>query len=481
MPVRLRITFLFTLLVFILLALVCGAVYYVSSNNRLNSVRTRLTNRAITTARLLSQSEVFDRDLVRRIDEATTVALKDKTVQAYDYRNQRVYRYSEQPSDTLHVGKEILDEARVSDKVYFNWGRKEAVAYHYADNNLRMVVVAGAVDEEGRRYLRQLQVILLLCAMGGIIIALASGYFFSRGLLRPVQQIADDVNEITAQNFTRRIETGKVRDEWYYLSDTLNRLLSRLKESFELQRHFISNASHELSTPLTSISSQLEVSLQRDRDPEEYRRVMQSVYQDVRHMSKLTQTLLEFAQASGTPGGLEIARVRLDELLLRLPGELAKLDPRYTVSLNFMELPAEEDDLLVLGNEELLFSALKNIAVNACKYSSNHRAEVALAVSTKALVITIRDRGIGIPPEELEHIFHPFYRVDESRTTSGFGLGLSLAHRIVKLHKGSIEVESAPGKGTLFTVELPSAMAFSRQGGIREKELGLIQTFPPSF
>jgi signal transduction histidine kinase len=77
-------------------------------------------------------------------------------------------------------------------------------------------------------------------------------------------------------------------------------------------------------------------------------------------------------------------------------------------------------------------------------------------------VVNIQDKGIGIPEEELEHIFHPFYRVDESRTTSGFGLGLSLAHRIIKLHKGYIEVHSTPGEGTLFTVALPSARAFPR-------------------
>ena len=462
MPVRLRITFIFTLLVFVLLSLVCLTVYYVSSNNRLNNVRTRLTNRAVTTARLLSQSEVFDKDLVRRIDEATTISLSDKTVQAYDYRNFRIYRYSDNPDDTINVDKSILDEARVNGKVYFERKGKEAVAYHYTDNNLRMVVAVGAVDEEGRHYLQQLQVILLLSALGGVIIAFASGYIFSRGLLRPVQKIADDVNEITAQNFTRRIATGKARDEWYYLSDTLNRLLSRLKESFDLQRHFISNASHELSTPLTSICSQLEVSLQRDREPEEYRRVMKSVYQDVRHMNKLTQTLLEFAKASGAPGGLEIARVRLDEILMRLPGEMVKTNAAYSVKLNFTDLPADEDDLLVLGNEELLFSALRNIVLNACKYSGDHHAAVTLAVSPRVLVITIEDKGVGIPAEELDNIFHPFYRVDESRTTGGFGLGLSLAHRIIKLHKGNIEVESQSGTGTRFTIVLPSARAFPR-------------------
>jgi two-component system, OmpR family, sensor histidine kinase ArlS len=99
-----------------------------------------------------------------------------------------------------------------------------------------------------------------------------------------------------------------------------------LQESFELQRRFISNASHELSTPLTSISSQLEVAFQRDREASEYRQTMQSIYQDVSNMSKLTKTLLEFAKASGDPGGIEIHLVRLDEIILRIPAELSKVN-----------------------------------------------------------------------------------------------------------------------------------------------------------
>lgn len=459
MPVRLRITFVFTLLVFVLLSLVCAAVYYVSYNNRLANVQTRLINRAITTARLLKQSEVFDRELIQRIDAATTISLKDKTVQAYDYRNKRVYRYSDIPNDTLHVDEKTLDEARIKEKVFFEQDGKEAVALHYTDSTFRVVLVAAARDEEGKSNLKQLQLILLLSFLGGILIAFASGYFFSRGLLRPVQKIADELNEISAHNFTRRIETGEVKDEWHYLSGTLNRLLNRLQESFELQRRFVSNASHELSTPLTSISSQLEVSLQRERPAEEYRKVMQSIYQDVRHMSKLTQTLLEFAKASGDPGGIDIQLVRIDEVLLRLPGDMSKLNSSYKVVLNFHELPVEEESLLVYGNEELLFTAIKNIVQNACKYSDNHQALVELTALPQQLKITIEDRGMGIPQEEINNIFLPFYRVDDSRTTTGFGLGLSLAQRIIKLHKGDVQVESSLQQGTLFTILLPCAAA----------------------
>jgi signal transduction histidine kinase len=265
------------------------------------------------------------------------------------------------------------------------------------------------------------------------------------------------VNEISAQNLARRIQMGSSKDEWYYLSYTFNELLNRLQDSFDLQRRFISNASHELSTPLTSISSQLEVSLLKDRSPEEYRKVMSSILQDVRHMNKLTQTLLEFAKASGSSGGLEFHLIRVDEVLMRIPSELQKISKDYIVSLQFAELPEEESALLVFGNEELLFTALKNIVVNACKYSSDHKASIRFHAETGRMIIHIEDHGVGIPEEELEHIFQPFYRVEEDKKVGGFGLGLSLASRIIKLHKGEIQVTSKRGEGTSFTVKLPAA------------------------
>lgn len=457
MSLRLRINLYFTLLVFFILILVCSSVYYISYTSRINNIKLRLTNRAVTTARLLSQAEVFDARQVQRIDAATTLSLKNKSVQGYDYKNNPVYRYSDIPGDTLSISPMVLDEARIKGSLYLELESREAVAYHYTDSSQRIVMIAAAYDEEGKRNLERLRNVLFLSLLGGVVVAFAGGYIFSKGLMLPVKRIADHVNDISAHNFTARIATGTARDEWHYLSETINSLLDRLQESFELQGRFIANASHELSTPLTSISSQLEVSLQRNRTEGEYRIVMESIYQDVRHMRKLTQVLLEFAKASGSASGLEINLVRVDEILLRLPADLVKTNAQYGVSLAFEELPSDEAQLLVLGNEELLFTAIKNIVANACKYSGNHQANVQLAFAGQELVITVQDTGIGIPADEIEKIFQPFYRVDESRHTSGFGLGLSLANRFIKLHKGRTTVSSAPGAGTLFTIYLPVA------------------------
>jgi two-component system, OmpR family, sensor histidine kinase ArlS len=456
MPVRLRITILFGSIVFCILVMVCGSVYYFSHSSRVKNIRTRLTNRAITTGRLLAQSDVFDQNLLQRIEASTELAMKNKSLEVYDYLNQKIYSFSETPGDTIVVPPEVLDEARIKNSVFFDMDSKEAVAYHYVDNDTRIIVVAAAFDEDGLNKVAQLRWILIISFIGGTIVAFLAGYFFSRRLLLPVRKIADDINEITTQNLARRIHTGDTADEWYYLSNTLNSLLNRLQEGFEMQRRFIANASHELSTPLTSISSQLEVFLQKDRNAEQYRKVMDSIYQDVRHLSKLTQTLLKFAHASGDQGGIEIEMVRVDEILMRLPSEIKKMDPAFSVFLSFENLPEEEHALVVSGNSELLFSAIKNIVSNACKYSTDHRANVSLLTKPGYVIVRVQDFGIGIPEEELKYIFQPFYRINNSES-NGFGLGLSLSKRIIKLHNGFIAVHSKIQEGTRFDIELPVA------------------------
>jgi len=461
MPVKFRITLLFALLVLAILAFVCVSVYYFSYSSRIKDIRTRLTNKAITTGRLLGQRNVFDRELIRKIDESTTAAMKEKVVEAYDMQNKRIYWYSDALSDSISTDTAVIHRARQhKGDLYFRQGNKDVVACYYPDSTNNLVIIAGAYDDAGKEKLKDLRKILLLSFIGGLLITVIGGYLFSISLLRPLRRIADEVNDISARNLTRRIRsaaTGGNKDEWSYLSDTLNQLLNRLQESFDIQGRFIANASHELSTPLTSISSQLEVSLQRTRTLEEYRRMIQSVYQDVQQMNKLTQTLLEFARASGSGSGLEIDLVRIDEILLRLPGEITKMAGTYSVTLEFDQLPEQEEELLVFGNEELLFTAIRNIVSNACKYSDDHHATVRLTVRAGEISIRVEDKGKGIEKEEWERIFQPFYRTDEAHAMPGFGLGLSLARRIIKLHKGWVSVDSVIGTGSTFLIQFPSA------------------------
>jgi len=460
MSVRIKITLLFAVIVFAILILVCGSVYYFSYTYRVNNMRTRLTNWSVTTGKLLSQSAVFDQQLMLKIDASTILAMKNKTVQAYCRTGERKYIYSDLKSDTMLFSKSLLDKTVPGKDIYFTEGDREGVAHYFKDQGFETIMIAAAYDMDGKKKLQQLKVILISSFAGGILIALVAGYFFSKRLLVPLRKIADNVNKISVQNLEERIKTSKGKDEWEYLASTLNKLLNRLQESFDVHRRFISNASHELLTPLTSISSQLEISLNRDREAQEYRKVMESVYQDVYRLGKLTQTLLEFARTSGDPGGLEIDLVRIDEILLALPSEISKLNESYLVKLSFEDLPEEEEKLFVFGNEQLLSTAIRNIVINACKYSDDHQAAVNLRYNNHSLLIDIKDNGKGISDEEKEKIFQPFYRVDNGNPNQGFGLGLSLTQQIIKLHKGTLTLESSTNKGSIFCIVLPNASGF---------------------
>ncbi len=457
MHVRIKITLLFTLIMFLLLFLLCGIIYYFSYINRLNNIKTHLTNRTLTTASLLSQPEIFDSAIISKINATTrTISeITNESIQAYSDQNKRIYTYSDMPDDTIQISSDILNEAKSKTAYFFTVDQKEAVARYYAAD--KVVIIAAAFDADGRSDLRRIKLILYFSFAGILLIAFISGWGFSKRLLQPVKKIADDVNDISAQNMAQRIELGDANDEWNYLIKTLNELLDRLQESFEMQRRFISSASHELSTPLTSITSQLEVSLQRNREAKEYRGVMQSVYQDVRNLGNLTQTLLQFATVPGIKGGIEINSIRVDEILMQLPGEISKMNGEYSVKLEFEKLPENAERLVVFGNAELLFSAIKNVVSNSCKYSQDHRAIVKLLVQEKEIFIVIEDNGKGISESDLRNIFQPFYRSEDSKSITGFGVGLPLAHRIIKLHKGKITVNSIVNKGTTFLIQLPIA------------------------
>jgi two-component system, OmpR family, sensor histidine kinase ArlS len=456
MPVRLKITLLFSTIAFFILGIVCVTVYLFSLSSRKNYIDARLTNVAITTGRFLSRAETFNARLVQKIDSLTAIAFARKTVQAYDQYNAKIYSFNDDDADALQPDKTLLDKVRTSGKDYSFVHNRDIIFYHYTDEKLDLVIAAAGYDIFGWQTLNRLSLILIFSFIIGVIIAIVSGYIFSQRLLRPVRVIADEVKEISAQSLAKRFQTSKTRDEWNYLSNTLNELLDRLQESFELQRRFISNASHELSTPLASISSQLDVTLQKERPVEEYKKVMQSVYEDIQHMGKLTHTLLEFAKASKTTGGIDIKLVRVDEIILRLPSELNKLNNDYSVAVEFRDLPEDEENLAVLGNQELLLTAIKNILLNACKYSEDHRAEILLQVEKENICISVTNHGRPIPAQELDNIFQPFYRLEENRSAGGFGLGLSLAKRIIKLHEGKISVISNEQE-TRFTIQLPAS------------------------
>ena len=140
-------------LVFIILVLVCISVYYFSYTSRIDTIKTRLVNRAKTIGRLLTQSEVFSNELIRKIDSATSFAMINKVIQAYDYKNNKIYSYSSSPGDSVKINEGILNKVRVTGDLYYTAKYKDVVAHHHQNTNSGLVIIAAGEDQEGKKKL----------------------------------------------------------------------------------------------------------------------------------------------------------------------------------------------------------------------------------------------------------------------------------------------------------------------------------------
>ena len=157
MAARLKITLLFTIIMFLLLSLLCGFIYYFSYSTRLKNIKTHLTNRALTTANMLHQPDLFNKQLMNKIDSTILRSIKNKSIQVYNVSNERIYVYSDNLNDTVIIKNDILDEARTNGVAFFTIGRKEILAYHDNNNNAGIVIITAAFDEEGKSNLQRLK------------------------------------------------------------------------------------------------------------------------------------------------------------------------------------------------------------------------------------------------------------------------------------------------------------------------------------
>ena len=280
------------------------------------------------------------------------------------------------------------------------------------------------------------------------------GAFLAKITLNPVDRIIKTVQKITAENLKLRIQMPGTRDEIERLAATFNDMLDRLEKAFSSQKHFIQDASHELKTPLTILQGELEVTLKRIRPVTEYEEVLESSLEEIRRISSIVENLLLLARVEDQATGLDVKEFNLQRVLRAAVEDMAGLAREKTLSLNL----AADEALMIPGDEQKLKQVFLNLLDNAIKYTPPHGAVSVSAVAAAAdtVRITVQDTGIGIPAPELPHIFNRFYRVDKARSSSGFGLGLSIAKSIVEAHHGTISAESSLNRGTTFIISLPA-------------------------
>ena len=308
-----------------------------------------------------------------------------------------------------------------------------------------------------RYYLLMFAPLLLLLAAGG-------GYWLSRRALAPVDALVRTARQVSGVNLNSRLQKLDTGDELQRLSDTLNEMLDRIESAFLRVTQFTADASHELRTPVSLIRTEAELALRRSRAEAEYKESLRHILLEAERTTALIEQLLSLARADSGRETLNLQPVDLRETLRSVVDgwqQVATIrDLQFSESLDVPDHDAA--DFFVMGDETLLRRLADILLDNAFKYTpSPGSVHLTLESKGESAVITVRDSGIGIAEEDQSKIFERFYRVDKarSRAQGGAGLGLAIAQWIVAQHRGSIGVESRPGQGAAFRVELPMIAA----------------------
>lgn len=350
---------------------------------------------------------------------------------------------------------DFFTRAKTEGSANFRSGNMFYTAVSHRDSSGTYLAVVGAQNEDSIRYARNLRLILAGCCLLGIIVAYTLGIFFSRHTFKPIREIIDRVNTIGAENLHLRLDAYPGEDEIAEITSTFNDMLNRLETAFETQNNFVSNASHELRTPITTMYGEAEIALSRERSSGEYKESLGIILHQAEKLQHLTDSLLNLAQTGFDGKKQNFKPLRLDELLLDAHRTVNNIVPGNKIAIELVYFPPNEDDLLVRGNYQLLKLGLSNVMENACKYSGNDVVNVTLDRIDDMLCVMVKDRGIGIPAPELKHIYDPFFRASNTGRFQGYGIGLPLTRNIFRLHKGNINVRSAEGKGTQVILSLP--------------------------
>lgn len=452
MSLRKQITVRFLLVVSSILLIALLSIYFFTAYFLNKNFYQRLNNRAETVVGWLAQTVENKEDikLLKQLLETRKDEMPEEEIVIYNLQNEKIFAFNNE--NIKKIDPTILSEIRLNFQKEFTVNGLDAVGVLYKTTEQRFMVIALARNEHGQEFLKLMRWLMFCIIVISVVVITIIGWFFSRITIEPIIKIGDELNHIFPQNLNHRLKSYKNDNEIGHLSININQLLDRVEEGINLQQMFIANVSHELQNPLTRISSQLEVSLLNDRNNSEYKNTIKSVLEDTSNLIDLTQNLLRLSRSNTESKMILIDKVRIDEVLWEVKNALSKSNPNYNVDINFIALPEDPEHLCIVGSHALLHTAILNIVENACKFSADSHAYINLEVSPKTKTIIIKDNGKGIRNEELKNIFLPFYRSEKTTDIKGYGIGLSLVDRIVKIHNGSMEVSSIINKGTVFNV-----------------------------
>ena len=445
MKIRDRLSLQFTIISALLLFVLLSFIYFLMWRHMKTDFNERLLDRAITNAELFLAQDNLSEEKFKEVQTKYPQSLPEEIVQIYNDRYEPVFIHQ----NSYQWPKSIIDNVKRNKSIYYSTGDRQTVGIYYVDNSGNFTVMLSATNIFGVKQMRQLFLLMFISFLISVFIMFFTGRLFAKAALAPIIKVIDEVKFIRSSSLDKRLKTKPSKDEINELAITFNNLLEHLEQSFGAQNSFVAHASHELRTPITSIIGDIEVTLLQERSKEEYIVILKTVLSESVRLNDLLNSLFELTQSNIDIKAFE--NVRLDELLWQVKDEWSNKIPDSQIVLEY-DLPSTPKKITIQGNNYLLFVALGNIVKNAIKFSNNNLVRCRLYMQGNEPTISIKDLGIGISPNDFTQIYQPFFRGENTHGYSGFGIGLSLAEKIFRLHDARISVHSVLNKGTEFVI-----------------------------
>ena len=437
MKIGSKIAFFYTL-ISVLTTVIIIAVFYIFSTQYINRLyASYLREKAYLTAQKHWEKDEVDEQsyqiIQRKYDELLPEAHEillnmDSLSEVRDTLN----KYLTQQQQALLIAGE--------DSIPFSFKYKDQLgaALYYPDNEGNFIVLVMSRNAYGTEIQEHLLLLSIFLVLFSSVLIYFIGKLYSGRILVPLQHILKELKKIRANSLNRRLKKTGNNDELEEIIVTLNSMLDRLDSAFKAEKSFVSHASHELNNPITAIQGECEISLLKERSTGEYVEALQRISSESKRLSNLIRHLLFLSRQDE-----ELLKNNMEEIPLQdMLTDLTTGNDR--IRLHIQESGTQAT---VQANPYLLKIALKNIIDNACKYSEKE-VDITLSRTNQQTVVEIEDRGIGIPQEEIEHIFQSFYRGSNTHDYAGQGIGLSLTMKIISAYNGKLEISSEIEKGT---------------------------------
>ncbi|WP_313090042.1 HAMP domain-containing sensor histidine kinase [Chryseobacterium flavum] len=427
------------------------AVIYLSFNDfRRDEFKERFRQRLEFTSHFISRSKDFEEEAPIFFNENSDNILLNEKILIFNENKELIY-------STIKDRNVTWDEAMLKELdhkkiIYTEKTVPEIYAALRNINGENYYILTSAFDTNGKSKLTYLKYLLILAYVLSTLLIGFFSYYFVEKFLRPLEDLNQEISEVTAHRLTTQIPVQHSNDEVGVLANSFNTMIARLNDVFQSQKDFTASASHEIRTPITRMAFQLENLIKFGEHSPETLLSLQRIQRDVYQLSELTNSLLLLTKFDKENIQSIYEEVRIDEAIFEAFEGVEKSYPELRLDFLITEETSENALLTINGIQSLLIIVFINLFKNAAVYSDSTKVKVLLTETNDHVTVEVISQGNTIPEEEQAKLFEAFTRGNNAQNISGSGLGLRIVKRILEYHDAEIWYSSPAENLNTFTI-----------------------------